>query len=58
MTITSRHDSSASILAKVKTLVNQRVTFTRDSTAFDAGVQATRDAIKALIDTMEKQGDT
>lgn len=57
MSITSRHDSSGLILEKIKQIVSQRVSFSRDSTAFDMGVQATRDQIARAIQEMENRRD-
>ena len=58
MTITSRHDNSATILAKVRTIVTQRKVWTRECTDFDMGQQAAYDTIRETIEAMEKRIDT
>lgn len=58
MTITSRHDNSATILAKIKQIVNVRPAWTRESTAFDMGRQSAMDDIRSTIVVMERTNDT
>jgi hypothetical protein len=55
MSITSRHDSSAAVLNKIRTIVSSPVRFTRDSTAFDMGVKSAYDTIADTIAQMERR---